>query len=381
MKIDFTNYPWQAKIWNSDKRFLALCAGVQGGKTTFGAVWMINEMHKRGKGQYLIVAPTYKMLNQSTLTKFQEIVPRGWGQLNKSDMTFVTKDGRIAFLRGADNPESIEGITAKAIWADEASLMKPNIWLMMQGRVSQTQGRILLTFTPLSMNWVYKDIYLKRKEGEKEYEFVRYKNVDAPHFPKEEYERAKRVLTDIQFKMRYGGEFAKLEGLVYPGFNTDHIIDPFEIPEDWDRKGGVDWGFNNPFVALKGAKDSDDVLYVYDEFYQSRVIEHEQHLDEDICYFADPSGKYEIESLRAKGFQIESANNDVLPGIDKVNERINTGRLKVFKTCRNTIEEFELYQFQEGKDRPIKENDHAMDALRYMVMGYEDYVRPEIFVA
>ena len=147
-------HEWQVKAWESKKRFLFFCAGVQSGKTTFGSVWIINEGERCGSGDYLIIAPTYKILQQSTMQKFQEIVPRGWGTLNKAESTFRTIDGRTFFLRSADKPESIEGITAKAIWADEASLMKPDIWNMMQGRVSRTQGRILMTFTPISLNKV-----------------------------------------------------------------------------------------------------------------------------------------------------------------------------------------------------------------------------------
>ena len=200
---DITLSEKQLLGWNDNSRFLGFFSGIQGGKTTFGVVWMLREIIRKGAGEYIVITPTYKMLKQSTLIKFQDMVPKGYGVLNKSDSTFTTGDGVTIFFRSADKPESIEGITAQAIWADEASLMKAYIWIMMQGRVSKTQGRVLLTGTPLSLNWVHKEIYQRWKKGDKDYGFVRFANVDAPWFPREEYERARRTLSETQFKLRY----------------------------------------------------------------------------------------------------------------------------------------------------------------------------------
>ncbi len=387
-----TLHDWQAQAWRSKQRFIFFCAGVQSGKTTFGAVWIINESEKCGPGDYLIVAPTYKILQQSTMQKFQEIAPRGWGVFNKAESTFRTRSGRTFFLRSADKPESIEGITAKAIWADEASLMKPKIWVMMQGRVSRTQGRILMTFTPISLNWIYHEIEndkTRKKEAQQngqdprsvsDIDFIRFSSVDSPYFPVEEFERARRTLPTHAFQLRYQGIFGKPEGLIYPDFQDYMIVDPIAIPKEWNTVGGIDFGQANPFVALKGAIDpKDDCLYIYDEYYMPRKTydEHQQHLSEDITYFADPSGAQDIEELRARGFDVHAANNDVRMGINAVTERIKTERFKVFNTCVNTIDEFSLYQRErnqssgEWRDKPLKQNDHCLDSARYLILGLE----------
>jgi len=386
-------HEWQVKAWQSKKRFIMFCAGVQSGKTTFGSVWIINEGEEKGEGDYLIIAPTYKILQQSTMQKFQEIVPKGWGTFNKAESTFRTIDGRTFFLRSADKPESIEGITAKAIWADEASLMKPSIWVMMQGRVSRTQGRILMTFTPISLNWIHHEIEndkARRKEAQQkgqdpdavsDIDFIQFRSVDSPYFPKEEFERARRTLPAHAFQLRYEGIFGKPEGLIYPDFQDYMTVKPFAIPKEWHRAGGMDFGQFNPFVALKGAiEPKNDVLYIYDEYYHARRTydEHKDHLSKDTTYYADPSGAQDIEELRARDFDIQPANNDVSTGINAVTERIRTNRLKVFKTCIHTIDEFSLYQRErnqstgEWKDKPLKQNDHCMDAGRYMVMGIDE---------
>ncbi len=359
---------------------------MQSGKTTFGSVWIMNESEQRGPGDYLIIAPTYKILQQSTMQKFQELVPQGWGTFNKAESVFRTKSGMTFFLRSAEHPESIEGITAKAIWADEASLMKADAWLMMQGRVSRTQGRILCTFTPIALNWIHKELEKDKARvlrGEpSDIEFIQFRSVDSPYFPKEEFERARRMLTPTQFQLRYEGIFGKAEGLIYSDFCEYNIVDDFAIPKDWTKAGGIDWGYNNPFVCLEGALNPDDVLFIYKERYKSRCLlkEHAECLSPDITYFADPSGKQEIEEMIALGFDVQSANNDVNIGIQKVNERIRPTtddrqsiRLKVFRSCVNTINEKSLYRYDKEKERPVKEDDHCMDAERYLHMGLDEW--------
>jgi len=329
---------------------------------------------------------TYKILQQSTMQKFQELVPQGWGTFNKAESVFRTIDGRTFFLRSAEHPESIEGITAKAIWADEASLMKADAWLMMQGRVSRTQGRILCTFTPIALNWIYKELEKDKarvlRGDPSDIEFIQFRSVDSPYFPKEEFERARRMLTPTQFQLRYEGIFGKAEGLIYPDFSKYNIVDDIAIPKDWTKAGGIDWGYNNPFVALEGALSPDDVLFIYKERYKNRCLlkEHAEYLNPDITYFADPSGKQEIEEMIALGFDVQSANNDVNLGIQKVNERIRPTtdnsrsiRLKVFKSCVNTINEKSLYRYDKDKEKPVKEDDHCMDSERYLIMGLDEW--------
>jgi PBSX family phage terminase large subunit len=397
-QTEITLHQHQIKAWQSEKRFIFLCAGVQSGKTTLGSIWIVNEAQQCGPGDYLIIAPTFRILQQSTMQKFQEYW-RGTGVYNKAESVFRMKGGYTFFLRSADNPPSIEGITAKGIWADEASLMKPDIWVMMLGRVSRTMGRILMTFTPISLNWVHKEIERDKKEAqekkrERDIEFIQFRSIDSPYFPREEYERAKRTLPSHIFGLRYEGIFGKPEGLVYPdftGISGYHVCKPFAVPKEWRKGGGIDFGHRPaPFVALKGAIDpATDILYVYDEYYQTEKTydQHKDYLSRDFTYFADPSGAQDIAELQQRGIDTQSAINDVGPGINAVTERIKTNRLRVFEGCINLIDEFALYQYErnqttgEWRDKPLKANDHCMDALRYLIMGLDSYVKPEIWWA
>jgi len=115
------------------------------------------------------------------------------------------------------------------------------------------------------------------------------------------------------------------------------------------------------------------------------LAEHAKRLRPGTRYYADPSAKQDIEELKAMvarrgkdlaGCIIEGAINDIAPGIEKTNARVRTGRLKVCRCCPNLIDEADGYAYADKEDRtgpekPVKENDHAMDALRYMVMGVD----------
>ena len=110
-----TLHPWQDKAWHSKKRFICFCSGVQGGKTFFGSIWIINEIESSGWSDFIILAPTYKVLQQSTLQKFFDIAPRGYGVHNKSDSTYKTRTGKTIFFRSADKPVSYTHLTLPTI--------------------------------------------------------------------------------------------------------------------------------------------------------------------------------------------------------------------------------------------------------------------------
>lgn len=387
---DFSPHPGQEAVLSSDKRFIATISGVQGGKTTCGAVWLLREIYKDYEagitGDYLVCAPTNKILQQSTLVKFREMMPTDWGVFKEQKQVYELKWGSRIFVRSAEDPNYLEGMTLRDVWADEAGQMKAQVWIVLQARVAIAKGRILMTSTPYAQNWYYRDIYKKAgkvngsiiPDGDSDIEVVSWGSVDNPAFSQEEQDRAKASMNEALYERRYCGKFTQLEGLVYTA-SEGMIVDPFDVPSTWKRFGGMDFGKADPTAILDIAEDPvNHIFYVVGEYYRSNGLL--KDMAEWISnrpiqrILADPQSAQLISELRlAHGLgQVQPADKqEIMVGIERLQALFNEGRLKIFSTCKNVIEELSVYCFaapdpdKVQKDLPVDKNNHAMDALRY----------------
>ena len=229
----FRLHSGQEKIWLSDKRFLLASAGTGGGKTALGAHWLMNEFTKYPKEDHLMLAPDYKIMDQGTLKRFFEFYPPGeYGKYfqQKREYIPVNSEGGKIYIRSMDDPESIEAVVARSIWADEVSKMKRMSWPVIQARIGFLMGRFLGTTTPRGQNWVFKELYQRWKKGDPDYFVSQFSSTLNPRYPKEEFERARRTMSPEMFAMRYLGEFSRLEGLVW---SRPNFINQFHIPVNW----------------------------------------------------------------------------------------------------------------------------------------------------
>lgn len=387
---DFVPHTKQLVALDSPRRFIACVAGLQGGKTLVGAVWLLQQIYKDYeaglKNDYLIVAPWYKTIDQATLPKFLELMPPDWGILKKQAMCIELKWGSKIYIRSADNPNSIESMTIKAIWADEAGAMSHEIWSKLLGRVSILQGRIFMTSTPYANNWLYRDVFKKcgwkngeaQPGGDPDIEIVSWISTDNPAFLPEELELHRSKLDPKIFAQRYMGEFVTLEGLVY-GVTDNEIIEPFAIPADWRHIGGMDFGSTDPTVILDLVEDPvQHVHYLVDEYYKSngQLKDMAEWIGSHPLsrVLADPQSAQLISELRQSHglLLVQPADKQLIKvGIERITALLKEGRLKIFNTCKNTIEEFSLYHYPAPnpdkviKDVPVDKDNHAMDALRY----------------
>ncbi len=382
--MNFTLHKHQDKVIGSTRRFILALSGVQGGKTVCGAIWLLTqiyEAYKKGeRGDWLIAAPTEKILQQSTLVKFKDFIPSDWGVWREQKKCFELSWGDRIFVRSTENPEHLEGMTIKGAWLDEAGQMKSQVWIYIQARVAIHQGRVLMTTTPYAMNWLYREIMKRARDGDKDYELITWKSIENPAFPQEDFDRAKRTLPKAIFERRYLGLFTRLEGLVYPDFDIDtHVIEPFTIPDNWYYFAGMDFGHTNPTCILPIIKDpQNNTYYVIDEFY-----EREASLQKMAAWmskypltkiFADRQSAHLISELQQQHGckNIAPCDNSIDIGIERIGLLLREKRLKFFrKRCNNTVDELESYHYpppsqdKEVKDKPVPFHNHAMDALRY----------------
>lgn len=172
-------------------------------------------------------------------------------------------------------------------------------------------------------------------------------------------------------------------GAIYPVPESEIVCDPFAIPRHWKRCYGLDVGWNRTAAIWLAIDPSVDCVYAYTEHYRAEA-EPSIHAaairarGEWIPGAIDPAslgssqidGHTMIEIYRRLGLRLTSADNKLQGpegGIFAVWERLSTGRLKIFRTCQNTLNEYREYHRDE-KGKIVKKDDHLMDALRYGIM-------------
>jgi len=227
-----------------------------------------------------------------------------------------------------------------------------------------------------------------------DYLFVPALPHENPYLPDVFFDDRKRDYTDDQYRRLIEGAWDVFEGQYFPEWERRaHVCQPFAIPKDWIRMIGVDYGYGAPWCVLWGAKSPDGVIYVYREIYEAGVRADDQpgrilDLSEGETLtrsFADPSmwqsrNEVGLDSIAATyaraGLTLEQANNDRMAGWQRVREYLayDQGRLpllQVFSTCSNLIRTLPIQVHDERKieDLDTDWEDHAVDALRYMLMG------------
>lgn len=333
----------------------------------------------------MIIAPTHPILDRATAPTFADALKGTTveGRYVPSQNRYYLPHGGVIWLVSADRPNSIEGGQIYFAWLDEAGQMRYSAWIAALGRLGQKQGRGLITTTPYAgFRWIDEHFIKFALEGDKDYFFRRWSSNANPAYPDEEYERAKRTMAPWRFRMRYDGEFTQPEGLVYPQL-ASCVVDAVRPPAG-ALYGGIDFGYaNDPFAALAATQyvteDGQDILYLWYERYKSGTFieQHAQALPAGVTWFADPSEPEAIAKLRRAGHAVRKAAIKRIPiGVDMVTERLYDGGLKISKACRALIAESKLYTYPAEEDIimgdiPIDANNHACDALRYLVGGVD----------
>lgn len=204
---------------------------------------------------------------------------------------------------------------------------------------------------------------------------------DVPHITPEMIEKMTAGMAPHTADARRKGVPSLGSGAIYPVPEEDVFIDPIQLPTHFYRAYGFDVGWNKT-AAIWGAHDRDtDVLYCYSEHYRGRA-EPSVHasgikargswipgiIDTAARGRSQVDGRNLWDLYEAEGLDLHNADKAVEAGLLEVYQRLSTGRLKIFKTLSGTQSEYRIYRRDE-KGRVVKENDHLMDALRYLVMG------------
>lgn len=371
----FVLHDGQARAYASERRFVAMCCGTGGGKTWVGPLWLIREIEKHPGGEFIIAAPTFKTLRNATMPSFmRQVAGTEWeGEYKESKGHYILPTGGIIYCISMEDPLGNEGIHANAAWGDESGRWSLMAWVVLQARLGQKMGRCFLTTTPYGLNWLFTDFYKRWKGGDHDYDVIQFASTANPYYPAEEFERAKRSMSEGMFAMRYGGQFVRMEGLIFAEL-LNCVVD--ELPGDLKGEliGGLDAGFHHPFARTHATLNDDDVLWLTDVYRQANKTtpEHAKALDRRYTYVGDPSAAQDWHDMGQLGYYIVTHSPDgsqvnaVEYGISTVIERARTGRLKILRSgCQPLLDECETYHRDE-RGKPVKISDDACDTVRYI---------------
>lgn len=400
LRLHFHAGQW--KLWNSERRFLVALAGTQSGKTAFGPHWLYREIQRRGPGDYMVITPTYPLLEAKALPELLKLFDTwlGLGKFVKdgrkfifspegAKRTFTTYNPRIepevrVMFGYAADPESLEAATAKAAWLDEAgqNKFKLSSWEAIQRRLSIYQGRALLTTTIYNLGWIKQKLYEPYLAGDPDTEISQFASIMNPAFPEEEYHRARQKLPRWKFNMFYRGVYERPAGMIYDVFDSaKHKAPRFALPDHWQRYLGLDFGGVNTAGLFYAQEPASGRLYLYREYKAGgrTAAEHAQALLDGeimipICVGGSKSEGQWRDEFRAGGLPVREPDiKEVEVGIDRVYGAHKADEIVVFDDLDGYLDEKESYS-RELDDAGVptekiadKSSYHFMDAERYIV--------------
>lgn len=273
----------------------------------------------------------------------------------------------------------IQGRTLAGVMLDEVVLMPESFVNQALARCSVDGAKMWFSCNPGNpLHWFYTD-WIERHE-ERNALYLRFSMKDNPGLSEETIARYENMYDGV-FHQRYiQGEWVLAEGLVYANF--DNIVPT--IPRNYDKfYVSIDYGVQNPTSMLLWGREN-GIWYAVNEYVHSGRETNEQKTDQqyydELCNLVgelpnktliiDPSATSFIALCnQQRRFNVWKANNDVLDGIQHTASCLADRKILINDCCVNTIREFGLYSWDAdaAEDRPIKENDHCMDATRYFV--------------
>jgi hypothetical protein len=322
--------PWQLQVLQARPKRLLLNCSRQAGKSTTAAMLALGEAVVFPKTLVLMLS---RSLRQST-ELFRSVADfffqkRSPMLVRKSSHDLqLSNDSRIVCLPCSG--DTIRGFAnVKVLIIDEAARVPDDLYRTVRPMLAVSDGRLLCLSTPYGKRGFFYEAWAR---GGPEWMRVEVPASQIPRMKPEFLEEERRNLGEAWFRQEYCCSFESLEGLVYPDF-AKYVSGPFLPAEfrDGRKVGGIDFGFRNPFAAVWGAVDADDVLWLTGEHYEryQPLSYHAAKLPRPVRWYADPSGAGEISELRRAGFAISAGKNALRQGNAAVTARLQSGRLKV----------------------------------------------------
>lgn len=311
-------------------------------------------------------------------------------KINESELTILLKNGSQISLKGAENPDSLRGVSLYYCVIDEAADVDPDLWPeIIRPALADQQGHAMFIGTPKGKgNWLF-DLYNQRQTYPEQWASWQYTTVDGGFVKPEEVESARSDMSERQFRQEFLATFETYENRIAWNFDRDTNVKELKNPDTSIIHVGLDFNVN-PISATVGVKTG-ETMHIIDEILiqgsnTDELVEEVRHRypRSKVFVYPDPSGSRRQTSSSGKtdhiilsnaGFIVKSPNkhDPVKDRINAINARFRTadGNLHLFVNprCKHTIESLEKYTYKEGTQVPDKDSgyDHMFDALSYKI--------------
>ena len=419
----------QVDFHKNQKRNRWVFGGNRSGKTECGAVesiWLArgNHPYRKNKKDVFgwVVSLSTKVQKEVAQDKILKYLDKSYiediimntGKKNSPEFgvidTIVIKNvfggsSKISFKSCEEGREKFQGTSLDFVWFDEEP--PEDIYNECKMRVLDKCGDIFGTMTPLKgQTYIYDQIYLNSQNDPEIYcQFMEW--ADNPYLSKEELNRLTSSMSEEELTSRRFGKFlSNNKSAVYKEFNPEvHIIEPFKVPHEYFDKISIDPGLNNPLSAHFYACDFDGNIYVIAEHFEAgkTVDYHAKKIIEiakNLGWKPRKDGRYEAlidsaanqktlaanksvtELFFENGIAVNpNVNKDIFAGISRVKTYLKNAqgqsKLFIFSSCTNLIREIKSYYWGDG-DKPIKQDDHSLDELRYYIMSRPEPAKSQV---
>lgn len=365
---------------------------VRAGKSFITLLRWLEHCRNGPEGAFIICGRTDKTIKRNIIQPLQDMVgPDVKYYAGKGEVRLY---GRVMYVVGANDERAeakIRGSEFAGALIDELTLLPENFCKMLLSRLSIPGSKLFASTNPDSpFHWVKTDFI--DRENELNCRVFSFTIDDNPSLSEEYKHDLKNEYQGLWYKRYIEGQWVMAEGAVYDFFDENiHVIShPNSTATSYIV--GVDYGTTNPcvFVLIGHNPSHYPNMWLEKEYYydsrknnrQKSDYEYANDLMEFIdgygidAIYIDPSAASFKQELRRNGVSnIRDAVNDVVPGVRYQAQLLMNGTYKICSNCVNTIKEYSTYVWDSrasanGKDQPLKQNDHAKDAERYALYSH-----------
>ena len=385
---------WLPESPVNDKDGIIADGSIRSGKTVSMALsfvmWAMSSFEEQN---FAMCGKTIGSFRRNVLTVLKQMLSSRGYKLkdhradNYIEISFKGKTNYFYIFGGKDerSQDLIQGITLAGVLFDEVALMPESFVNQATGRCSVDGSKFWFNCNPDGPYHWFKTEWIDR---------VKEKNILYLHFTMEDNlsltekirQRYASLYSGVFYQRYIQGLWVVAEGIIYDMFSeAKHIVSNIISSATAKCYVSCDYGTQNATVFLLWQSGSGGKWYCIDEYYYSGRDESEQKTDnayaDDYEAFignkkieaiiVDPAAASFIAELKKRGHKVIKARNDVLDGIRYVGMLLNTEKIYFHSKCKNTIKEFNSYVWDTkasekgGEDKPLKQHDHAMDAVRY----------------